>query len=263
MENLVIGNTSQLSHYFPDDYIKISSRNIDEELYKDTYFDRVYLCFADQRTYLNKKQPFFDINVDYTLRVVDMFYERSNKVILYGTSELWNNHNGKIDLSMDYNHNNHNYVKSKEMMCNIVKKIYDNVIIVHPFNFNSIYRTGDFLFTKIFDSIVNEKKIEIGNTHFYRDMIHPRYVVEQSIIAEKDIIVGSGRLVFVNDFIRSLYSYFSMDYNDFVTEKYNSEHKKMYYLNSNKCLYNNIYNDTIRDIENVKKIKYNGHLKIK
>jgi hypothetical protein len=32
--NLVIGNTSQLSHYFPNKYEKISSRFIDFDSYK-------------------------------------------------------------------------------------------------------------------------------------------------------------------------------------------------------------------------------------
>ena len=45
--NIVIGNTSQLAYYFPDDYIKISSRNI--QLTNNQY-DRVYICFAEQRT---------------------------------------------------------------------------------------------------------------------------------------------------------------------------------------------------------------------
>ena len=43
--NLVIGNTSQLSKYFPDDYRKISSRNInDNDLHGK--WDSVYITFA-------------------------------------------------------------------------------------------------------------------------------------------------------------------------------------------------------------------------
>ena len=59
MNNLVIGNTSQLSHYFPDYYEKISSRNIDiTKLYSKKY-DKVFLLFAEQRTFLNESDEFF------------------------------------------------------------------------------------------------------------------------------------------------------------------------------------------------------------
>ena len=50
--NLVIGNTSQLAHYFPTDMVKISSRNIPSDIFNTTW-DSVYLCFAEQKTYKN------------------------------------------------------------------------------------------------------------------------------------------------------------------------------------------------------------------
>ena len=56
MKNLVIGNTSQLAYYFPDDYEKISSRNIE---FKNENYDRVYICFAEQRTYLKNNRDLF------------------------------------------------------------------------------------------------------------------------------------------------------------------------------------------------------------
>jgi hypothetical protein len=134
-----------------------------------------------------------------------------------------------------------------------IKEKYKNVIILHPFNFNSIYRKEGFLFTKIFDSIINNKKITIGNTYFYRELLHPKFVVEESLKATEDKIIGSGRLTFVNDFIRSLYSYFSMNYNNFVTEDFNNiSNEKIFYLKSKQVLYKNLYNDTIRELEKMK-----------
>ena len=138
-----------------------------------------------------------------------------------------------------------------------MKDKYEKVIVLYPFNFNSIYRKEGFLFSKIFDSIINEKKITIGNTYFYRELIHPKFVVDQSIKAQSDDIIGSGRLIFVNDFIRSLYSHFNMNYDDFVTESYKeniTSDERIFYLKSKQVLYNDLYNDTISEIEKIKVI---------
>lgn len=254
MKSLVIGNTSQLAHYFPDNYEKISSRNIQ---LNDTKYDRVYICFAEQRTYI-KDNPdiFFDTNVDYTLKLVDHYSKLSNKVIVYGTSELWNKCNGAIDINTPFNFKHHNYTESKKLMVYKIKeKNYNNVIILHPFNFNSIYRTGDFLFSKIFDSIINEKKITIGNTYFYRELLHPKFIVRKSLRAEKDAIIGAGRLVFVNDFIRDLYHFFEMKYEDYVTEDYKenlTSNENIFYLKSKQLKYNQLFKDTVEEIKKQK-----------
>lgn len=253
MKNLIIGNTSQLAYYFPDDYEKISSRNIE---FKNEKYDRVYICFAEQRTYIqNNKQIFLDTNIDYTLNVIKHYSNLSNNIIVYGTSELWNNCTGGIDINTSFNHKQTDYINSKRLMVEIVKKLFPNVLVHHPFNFNSIYRKDGFLFSKIFDSIINEKQITIGNTYFYRELIHPKFVVEQSIQSNSDVIIGAGRLIFVNNFIRSLYSHFNMKYEDYVIEDYKeniTSNEKIFYLKSKQIMYNNLYNDTITEIEKVK-----------
>lgn len=250
MKNLVIGNTSQLSNYFPDDYDKISSRYID--FTNKTKYDRVYICFAEQRTYIkNDDELFSNINVDYTLKVIDYFSKISNTIIVYGTSELWNNCNGAINIDIPFNYKPISYILSKELMIYKIKQDYHNVIILHPFNFNSIYRKSGFLFYKIFDSIINKKQITIGNTYFYRELLHPKFVVEQSIKAEQDDIIGSGRLIFVNDFIRNLYSHFNLKYEDYVIENFSeniTSNEKIFYLKSKNILYDNLFNDTIIEI---------------
>ena len=53
MNNLIIGNTSQLSYFFPENYESISSRNIDFSMVNNKKYDRIYLLFAEQRTFLN------------------------------------------------------------------------------------------------------------------------------------------------------------------------------------------------------------------
>ena len=72
---------------------------------------------------------------------------------------------------MPFNYSSTNYLDSKRVMIAEIKDKFNNVIILHPFNFNSIYRKEGFLFYKIFDSIINEKKITIGNTYFYRELL--------------------------------------------------------------------------------------------
>ena len=251
MNNLVIGNTSQLSYFFPEDFIRISSRRIDFGHHNS--YDRTYICFAEQRTYLKENIDFFiDTNVNYTLKVIEHFSKISNVVIIYASSELWNNYNGAIHISMPFNYKKTNYINSKQIMIENIKSMFQNVIILYPFNFNSIYRKPGFLFYKIFDSIINEKKITIGNTYFYRELLHPKFVAERSLAAIKDEIIGAGRLVFVNDFIRSLYSLFGMNYTDFVTENYSqnlTSNEKIFYLKSNDILYTNLLNDTVAELK--------------
>lgn len=254
--NLIIGNTSQLSYYFPDNYIKIPSRNINFEQYKDEAFDRVYITFAEQRTFIeNNEKLFTDINVDYTIKIIDFFKDKCNKVIYYSTCELWNNYEGPVDLTLKYNYNYSPYIRSKDLMGSYIKKNYNNVIIMYPFNFNSPYRKKGFLFSKIFDSIINEEKIEIGNTYFYRDIVHPKYIVEKSILASQDEIIGSGRLIYINDFIRILYEKFNLNYDEMVIEKFNHNllvKRRIFYLNSNNHLYKKIVEDTTHDIKKFK-----------
>ena len=70
MNNLVIGNTSQLSYFFPEDFIRISSRRIDFGHHNS--YDRTYICFAEQRTYLKENiDVFIDTNVNYTLNIIE------------------------------------------------------------------------------------------------------------------------------------------------------------------------------------------------
>jgi nucleoside-diphosphate-sugar epimerase len=261
MNSLIIGNTSQLSPYFPTEYERISSRNIVLSKYKNSYYDRIYITFAEQRlNEIKEFKPYFDINVDLTLKIINFFKYRSNAIIVYGSCELWNMYNGAINIQDKFNYDLNcsytGYCTSKHVMIEKIKSLNEkNIFVLHPFNFNSPYRKPGYLFYKIFDSIINRKKIEIGDTYFYRDIVHPKYVVERSIKCDCDEIVGSGRLIFVNDLIRDLYKSNSLDYDEYVSENLvNSNPKKPLYLKSSKILYNNLLNDTFEDIELFKKI---------
>ena len=70
----------------------------------------------------------------------------------------------------------------------------------------------NFLFGKIFNSVLNEEHIEIGDTYYYRDLLHTSYVASICQNVSEDKIIGSGRMFFVNDFIRDLYKAFGLKY---------------------------------------------------
>jgi len=259
MNNLIVGNTSQLSYFFPDEnFVKISSRNLNLENLTRQEWGKVFICFGESRKFITDINLHDDINFYFTIKVVDALLESAESIIIYSTCELWNKCEGQISLDSEFNFYSTPYTQSKYKLSQFVlsnRQKYKNVIILYPFNFNSIYRSVDFLFGKIFHSIVNKKMIEIGDTYFYRDIIHPKYVVDQSLSAKSDNIIGSGRKIFVNDFIRDLYDYFGLRYQDLVVENYKKfneySKKNEYYLRSNTCTYNykELFEDTVKDIK--------------
>lgn len=261
MNNLIIGNTSQLSYYFPDDYERISSRNINYDYIISKKWNSVYICFGESRKFIDNIQLYDDINFYLTIEIINKLKCISDRIVIYSTCELWNQYDGQIDLNLDFNFYISSYTQSKYKLSKyILNNVgYENVFIMYPFNFNSTYRSTEFLFGKIFDSIINKKKIEIGDTYFYRDIIHPKYVVEESTSSNEHKIIGSGRLTFVNDFIRDLYKSFNLEIEDYVTEEignYNEYNKRNeYYLNSKICKYS--YEDLLRDTVNDINLKIN------
>lgn len=254
--NLVIGNTSQLSYFFPEDYIKISSRNIDFNYLKENQWDSVYITFAEQRIHLD--------NIDYmtpnyflTIDIIESIVNNSKKIVVYTSCELWNNYVGKITINdpIKYTYSN-DYCDSKVKLMNTIYhkrslETWGNIIIIHPFNFNSTYRRSEFLFGKIFYSIINKKQIEIGDTYFYRDIVHTKYMVKRSILESSDEMIGSGRLFHINDFIRDLYNYFEMDYKFYIKEDLTKKFKgNIFYPEQNTIYtYDMLLKDTIEDIE--------------
>jgi len=211
MRNLVIGNTSQLAHYFPEDYVKISSRNIPDEVFTEKW-ENIYVCFAEQRTFLDDTDVFFDINCAYTMRVVDgLKYDR---LYFYSTILLWSALN-KFDVYTPFKYHETPYMESKEEITRYIMG-KTNTTVLFPCNFNSIYRKDGSLFGKVFDSIKNRKQITLGDTNFTKELTHPRRVVEESFGTEHKIIHGVK--VNVNEVIRELYSRSGLIYEDYVTE---------------------------------------------
>jgi nucleoside-diphosphate-sugar epimerase len=263
MKNLVIGNTSQLAHYFPDDYVKISSRNIDFNYLQNNKWDNIYITFSEQRIY-EKNINYIEPNYTYTLNIIKFLLNNCNKILCYSSCELWSNLSGYITTNTEPNFNlNNEYTISKLLLLNKIKELrkiddkYNKVVFIHPFYFNSVYRSDYFLFGKIFNSILNKKNIEVGSLNFYRDMVHGRFVVEKSIEAKEDTMVGSGKLFNVKDFVMDLYKLNNMDFNEYVTEaKFNNPGKEKLIMAKVDWdySYKNLLDDTMNDIESVRNI---------
>jgi nucleoside-diphosphate-sugar epimerase len=254
-KSIIIGSTSQLSKYFPSNYERISSRNIDLDKIKKGKYDSVYILFAEQRTFLNEDEGFFiDVNVNYTLKIINEIKNYVRRVIIYSTSELWNNYDGKIFIGDKYDYNYTPYIKSKEVLCNNInerKHEYHNVHIIYPFNFNSPYRKGGFLFSKVFDSIINKNINFIGNINFKRDIIHPSVIVDESINTEFDKIIGCGELINVEKLVSDLFDIHNMDFKNYLINDGNNNLtniRKDYYSGVGYSTYQDLLKLTKKDI---------------
>lgn len=223
--NLVIGKSSQLAHYFPEDYTKISSREMDFNYLKKNSWNAAYITFAEQRIY-DANIDYIAPNYTYTLQVIDALLENCNKIVCYTSCELWNELTGyvSLDTPAKFYPINNEYSISKLLLWNKIielrklSNLYNKVIFMHPFYFNSVHRGKYFLFGKIFDSIINKKKIQVGNLNFYRDMVHAKFVVQKSIELSGDTMIGAGKLFNVRDFVKDLYQLNEMDFGSFVEE---------------------------------------------
>jgi nucleoside-diphosphate-sugar epimerase len=261
LENLIVGKSSQISRFFSDEnFKKIDSRNVDlDSLNKN--WGTVVLALGENRKNIKDVTLYEKVNFNLTLKFTDFFSSRSERVVVFSSCELWNRFSGPVDLGVPFEYFETPYVLSKKKLSETLMDPteYKNVDVVFPFNFNSTYRSEDFLFGKIFNSIINEVKIEIGDTYFYRDLIHPNFVVSKILEKKGHQVIGSGRLTFVNDFIRDLYEAFGLKYEEFVFEKMDRyiEHEKRYeyYYKSKERLYSyeQLLTDTINEIEKIKK----------
>lgn len=226
MNHLVVGSSSQLSRYFPDDYCKISSRNIDLDWVRSQRWDSVYICYAEQRTYIandpNVRDVFWKTNYDSVLSLIDVLVPIAQKIVYYSTAELWNQRNGPIDASTPFLYHPNHYTDSKRAVSDVLKDkdSYPNVSVAYPFNFNSVHRGSEYLFGKVFHSILNKQHVSVGDLNYYRELLHPSMVSKASISHDElgvDFIIGTGRLVHVQDFIRNLYARFGLDYRSMVS----------------------------------------------
>lgn len=261
--NLIIGNKSQAAAYFPERYERMSSRNIESVDIRKKY-DSVYISFAEQRTFDQslKETDFMEVNVEYTSRIIEMFQGRANRIVLFGTAELWNNCSGPISIETKIDYKYSPYIKSKDALWEKIRNkrehgSWQNAVIVHPFNFNSIHRREGFLFHKIFDSIINETIHEVGNINLDRDIIHPSFLIEKTLSCSEDMIVGSGKTTNIRCFISDIFEGFGMRMEDFIKERdmTSYHHGNRFWLESD-IIYDRLLEDTLSEL---KKHKHEKH----
>jgi hypothetical protein len=252
-KNLIIGKTSQLAYYYPEEYVKISARqSISEQIYSEKW-NNVYLFFAEQRTsYANDKKykdDFYNVNVDLTKQICKKI--NSKKIIFLSTSELWNKQNGEISVDTPWNYVENYYTDSKSK---ITRALFqdERVTTFFPFNYNSIYRKNSFLFHKIYDSIINKKKIKVGNLNIERELLHASFVKREIDRKKNNDLIGAGKLINIRNFIIEFYKKNNLNYNDFVEENLNTDVQRggfYYYKQIDYSLEERIkeYNDDIQN----------------
>ena len=250
--DLIIGSTSQISMYLPRNAVRVSSRSVPTEIFEKSW-DRVYLCFAEQRTRhaknLEYKESFYDINVSLTLDIARRL--KAKKIIYYSTTELWNLYDHSISLNLNYNYESDYYTDSKHK-ATIKMLELENSIILYPFNFNSKHRNSDYLFGKIFDSIINRRNVCVGNLDQNREILHASWVAKQSANSDCHTIIGSGGLINVRRYVNDLYEYFGLSFHELVSETADFfVKKKPIYLESDKIVYTyqELIEDTINDLQ--------------
>ena len=118
--NLIIGNTSQFFPYFKEvdpEIIGVSSRNFNLSDIESNQYDRAILTFGEHRTFMDIPfEEYVAINVDYTIDVINKIKNNCKTIVVFLTSELWNNCKGGINLNTPLNYNYTHYIKSKELL---------------------------------------------------------------------------------------------------------------------------------------------------
>ena len=225
---LVIGNSSQIFSFMKNkqDYHAISSRNISSEIFEHEWSD-VYLLFAEQRTIysndIDYKNMFYEVNYTLTKNLINNLNYKN--AIFISTSELWNNTAGGISVNTAFDYNQNYYTDSKYKITNMCLERED-VITLFPYNFNSSVRGENFLFGKVFNSIIERRKIEVGDIDFSRELMHARHVADSITTSVKNDIIGRGEVTNVKSFITELYELNGMDIEDYVKIKKSSYDNK-------------------------------------
>lgn len=251
-DDLIIGETSQIARYMPQSMSRVSARNVPSEVYEKTW-DNVYVTFAEQRTRFcedpNYKNDFFDVNVRLTLDVIRNI--KSSRVVYFSTTELWNECNGPISIETPYNFRQNYYTDSKHEATRRLNEL-QNVVVLYPFNFNSVYRSDDYLFGKVVSSILEKKKISVGSLEMHRDILHASWVAERTLQSRSSQIIGSGAVRSVRSYIHDVYSLCGLDASLYIeeTSKKNS-HSCTIYLMLDKIIYEyeTLLKDTVNDIQ--------------
>lgn len=229
--SLIIGGSSQLAQYFPDDWIRVSSRDINFKEIESEQWSQIHVCFSEQRTYLANdpkyKQDFWSVNYDKTIDVISRVSPLADKVVFYSTAELWNKRNGSVTTETPFLFHENHYTESKAAITEHIRstKYFSNVAVVYPFNFNGPTRRPEYMFGKVFRSIAMNIPITLGDIDYRRELLHPSMVAivgKDQVISGGQMIAGSGIPVYIKGFVERLYRFFGRDMERLVTFNHNT-----------------------------------------
>ena len=263
-KTLIIGRRSQLSHYLRgslSSFSTIYAKDIDKNTkVLNSEWDTAYLTFGESRKEGVDISQYDLVNYELTKKYIDSLRYSCKKIVCFSTCELWSNYSGPVDISMKWNYKSNPYTDSKRKISEYILELNSkNVIVLYPFNFNSPLRTTDFLFGKVFQSILNKKKITLGNTNFKRDIIHPKNLTKRILEIENHEIIGSGHLTHVRHFVNNLYSKFNMNASDWINEvnTRNDRNITEYYSSTRSTqTYKSLLEETFLDLKNYEEQKW-------
>tara|TARA_R110002051_G_scaffold320879_2_gene407145 strand:- start:625 stop:1371 length:747 start_codon:yes stop_codon:yes gene_type:complete len=213
MNNLIIGENSQLGYYLEG--IRVSSRDIPYGFISKHKWDRIYLCFAEQRTFIDKSDSFNKINYELTKNIVDRLYDHCNQFVFYSTTLLWSNYK-TYDIEMPYSYKETDYLSSKENITNYLQDI-EKAVIHYPCNFNSKKRKMGFLFTALY-VILKKEQVELQCLDFNKEISHASYIAEKSQATRTDSILAPGYCINVRELFTKITKKMGIDMNDYLKE---------------------------------------------
>jgi len=213
MTNLILGGSSQLAYFLEG--TRVSARDIPDRLIEREW-DRVYICFAEQRTFMDTSDSFMKVNFDLTKKVIEKLYNHCVEFIFYSTAMLWSGRTGDYDLSCPYSYKESDYLVSKEKITEYLKGI-DKVKIHYPCNFNSRRRKGGFLFASLYD-VINNKKSKVRCLDFEKEIAHASYIANKSMNTFTDSIIAPGYCVNVRTLFTKILDTCGKDIEEWLEE---------------------------------------------
>ena len=215
MNDLIIGENSQLGYFLKG--TKVSARNIPYDFILQKEWNRIYICFAEQRTFLDNSDSFMKINFNLTKEVIEKLYDKCKEFVFYSTTMLWSGVSGKYSIEMPYSYKESDYLVSKEKITEHLKEI-NKVSIHYPCNFNSKQRKGGFLFSSLYDVIINKKKNQVRCLDFKKEIAHASYIANKSTNMFGDNIIAPGYSINIRSLFSNILDAFDMNIKDYIEE---------------------------------------------
>jgi len=176
---------------------------------------------ADNPNFLETKKYLFEKNYLIAKNILDFFsaYKKKTKIILIGSSQMYNKNNLKIDLNTNFKPQNAYAkfrVRSYKYMLKMKKKNLIKASMTILFNHDSIYRNKKFLMPRMVKLIKTKNFLplrKIFNENISGDFSHADdicngiYKLSNSKYNPDKLILSSNKRTFINDIINYLLNF--------------------------------------------------------